>query len=232
MGSHEREQTHKTSHPEVKLDEPKKELDHRRHDRAGDDLDNMCKKQDKTHKERDGLRSGVEDEIKLSMKRQEELLEKLQKLDRVSEKKHCELRKDYDAALAYIEQQKLDISELTAYISRSTKINSTTTRGDDYFEMEFASLEGAIRQWTLRCRGVLNLQHQDLKPTVQDSLKATIFSYSTLSDSKVSHKEIGAAIVERLRACVFCPEFVLTVEGHYHNIYHMSEALGGTGEPF
>lgn len=143
------------------------------------------------------------------------------------EKENKEFREGHAAALEVIEKQKLDINELTVEISRSVKISGTTTRDDDHFKMKFASLEGAVRQWVLQTfHGIPNLKHQDLPPTVQDSLKAAVLGYNPQPDSKVDRREIEAVVFEKLRTHIFCHAFVSTTHEQYRSIF---QALGGTG---
>lgn len=213
----------------------------------GKDLDEVRKDRDGARKERDESRK-ERDESRANARNDRETLEKAYlKLEAeakkrsdiyfhnrgVWEKQKEQFKKNYDAGLAEIAKQKLNINELTVEMSRSVKTSSTTTRGDDYFDAKFASLEGAIRQWVFRSfRGTSDLKHQDLLPTVRDSLKATVFEYDPILASKVNLKEIEAVVVERLRTHVFCPLFVLTIQEQYRNLDCISEALRGTGESF
>lgn len=178
-------------------------------------------------KERNGLEIEIKSQLESFNQEYTRISDELNDKYTVLEKKQGELKRDYDAALEVIKNQKLDINELTVEISRSVKIGGTTTRDDDHFEAKFASLEGAVRQWVVRSfRGIHN---QDLPRTVQDSLKAVVFGYNPEPGSKVSPREIEAMVLEKLRTNVFRAAFVLTAHEQYCNI---SEALGGTGNFF
>lgn len=126
-------------------------------------------------------------------------------------------------------QQKLSIKDLTSAILRSTNIG-TTTRGDDYFGGEFASLAGATRHWALRYfRGAPDVRYRDLPLVVHESLKPVFFEYDPTSDKKVSYKVIGAAAIQRITQNIFCSGFIFRI--HRQPYSSVSMFLGGTGKP-
>lgn len=221
---------HKIKTLETELGELRKDRDRyrRSHTRIRNKLGEV-------HKERDTLQG----ELRHCYKQYKELKSESRKRDeiyhknyRLWEEKQDGLKKSYGAAQVQIAKQKIDISELTVEISRSVKTNGTTTRGDDHFETRFASLEGALRQWVFRSfRGISGLKHQDLLPAVLGSLETTVFGYNAPLDSKVSQKEIEAAVAERLCTHVFHPTFVLAIQEKYYDIDYITKALGGTGKP-
>lgn len=221
---------HKIKTLETELGELRKDHDryHRSRIKIRKERDEVRNKLDEVHKERDKLQG----ELRHCRKQYKEFKSESRKRDRLWEEKQDELKKGYDAAQVQIAKQKIDISELTVEISRSVKTNGTTTRGDDHFETRFASLEGALRQWVFRSfRGISGLKHKDLLPAVLGSLEATVFGYNAPLDSKVSQKEIEAAVAERLCTHVFHPTFVLAIQEKYYDIDYITKALGGTGKP-
>lgn len=210
----------------------------RRSNRYREERNKARKERDEAHKGQNELQKKLDNSRQNLKEECQELRNKLQKKDEtfreqyeILKEQQNELKRSYDTAIAYIQSQQRDINELTVEISRSVNTNGTTTRGDDYFEAKFAVLEGAIRQWVFRSfRDIPDIKHQDLLPTVQTSLEATVFEYKASADSKASSKEIEAAIAERLRAHVFHPSFVLHIQDQFYNTGHMSEVLGGTGK--
>lgn len=126
-------------------------------------------------------------------------------------------------------QQKLSIKDLTGAILRSTNIG-TTTRGDDYFGGEFASLAGATRHWALRhFRGAPDVSYRDLPPVVHELLKPVFFEYDPTSDKKVSYKVIEAAAIQRISQNIFCSNFIFAI--HRQPYPSVSKLLGGAGKP-
>lgn len=128
-------------------------------------------------------------------------------------------------------QQRYHITELTESISRSAQSVATTTRDDDFFEVEFARLSSDIHQWVFRYfdfRDVSeDLGAQNLPPQALKSLQKAIFNYNTLEAPKINRKEIEAVVVERLHSQIFRSNFIFMIyKMSYPDAYTI---LGGTG---
>lgn len=132
-------------------------------------------------------------------------------------------------------EQRNNITGLTETILRSTYSINTATRDDEYFDAEFASLAGDIRQWIFRYfRNGPVVQHQDLLPTAQQSMGVVILDYDTRTvrdlGTIVSAKEIEAAVIQRLSQHIFDSPFAFGLCSlKYPSIL---QAIGGTGRPY
>lgn len=128
-------------------------------------------------------------------------------------------------------EQRHSITGLTETILRSTYSINTATRDDEYFDAEFASLAGEIRQWIFRYfRNGPDVKHQDLSPTAQQSMGVVILDYDTILGTKVSAKEIEAAVIQRLSQHIFCSPFAFGLCSlGYPSVF---QAIGGTGKPY
>lgn len=170
---------------------------------------------------------------KLEITRLTEIKEQ-QLLDIAQLTKTAAAQRDNIAELTEITaEQRLSISGFMKTIACSVYgangINMTT-RGDDYFDTEFAGLAGDIRQWAFRYfRGGPDVQYQDLSPTVQQCMRDVVRGYDAVPGTKISARQIEATITQRLSQLIFNRSFVFAVHGlKYPSVFKFIEGTGGS----
>lgn len=146
-----------------------------------------------------------------------------------------------------ISKLKSNINDLTVSVSKAVNANGITTRDDDYFEAEFASLKNSIHQWARQSfRQIDAVTYDQLPARLSNLLGVNIPEFKIPHDSRIGSAEFEAIMVyTMLFDTVFEPRFLLpweTIAPSLKELYNLEQSgrpdmmgtlqyyLGGTGE--
>ncbi|KAI5843801.1 hypothetical protein DFP73DRAFT_631918 [Morchella snyderi] len=122
-------------------------------------------------------------------------------------------RKEQEAQ-AVISELKSNINDLTVSVSRTVNANGITTRDDDYFEAEFASLKNSIHQWARQsfCQTDA-VTYDQLPPRISNLLGVGIDGFEIPHGSRIGSAEFEAIMgYTMLFDIIFEPRFLLPWE--------------------
>ncbi|KAH8150915.1 uncharacterized protein LAJ45_05097 [Morchella importuna] len=134
-----------------------------------------------------------------------------------------------------ISKLKSNINDLTVSVSRTVNANGITTRDDDYFEAEFASLKNSIHQWARQSfRQIDAITYDQLPTRLSNLLGVSIPGFKITHDSRIGSTEFEAIMVyTMLFDTVFEPRFLLPWESMAPSLKELynPEQSGGYQRP-
>ncbi|KAH0606558.1 uncharacterized protein H6S33_003392 [Morchella sextelata] len=141
-------------------------------------------------------RKSLENNNKIQLRKLEEAYRKSQA---TLEESHWAFSRKEQETQDLISKLRSNINELTVSVSRTVNVSGVTTRDDDYFEAEFASLKNSIHQWARQSfRQTDAVTYDQLPPSLSKLLGVDTPGFIIPHDSKIGSAEFEAIMAHTM----------------------------------